>query len=249
MTAIAAICRDVEIVIAADSRRLNFTTGEQTLVCKIRDLTSLFAAVSGINSYDATQFNVYEILPAEMPAVDIGANLDSIKDLILPPLTVALEHIRENNADFFQRLALQQPPLNISFARIQNGRPTMINFGVGVEVQGNGPLVITQKRKDWPVHGLFYAPVGYFVGTDEGVAHYRSLVESGGLYTGDLVEHARSFVQMEIDKQTPEIGGPIDILRLTVDGATWIQRKDGCLPYSHGDSTASPARSSTRKSQ
>jgi len=228
MTAIAAICRDAEIVIAADSRRLNFTTSEQTLVCKIRDLTALFAAVSGINSYDPTQFNVYEILPAEMPAVDIGANVDSIRDLILPPLTVALEHLRKNNADLFQRFALQQSPLSINFARIQNGRPTMINFGVGVEVQGNGPVVITQKRNDWPVHGLFYAPVSSFVGTVEGVAHYRSLAKSGELYNGDLVERARSFVQMEIDKQTPEIGGPIDILRLTVDGANWVQRKDGC---------------------
>jgi hypothetical protein len=230
MTAIAAICRDAEIVIAADSRRLNFTTGEQTqtLVCKIRDLTGLFAAMSGINSYDPTQFDAYEILPAEMPAVDISSSVNSIRDLILPPLTAALEHLQENNADLFQRYAIQKPPLTIKFAGLQNGRPAMIDFRIAVEEQGDGPLVITQQREEWPVHGLFYAPVGYFVGTDEGVAHYRSLVEGGLLYTGDLVEHARGFVQMEIDKQTPEIRGPIDILRLTVGGATWIQRKDDC---------------------
>ena len=228
MTAIAAICRDAEIVIAADSRCLNFTTGEQTSVCKIRDLTALFAAVSGIDSYDPTQFNVSKILPGEMPEADIRGNVDSISDLVLPPLAVALEHLRNNNADFFQRFAIQKSPLNITFARIQNDRPTMINFGVAVAVQGDGSLVITQQRKDWPVHGLFYAPVSAFVGTDEGVAEYLSLASSGDLYNGDLVERARSFVQMEIDKQTPEIGGPIDILRLTVDGASWIQKKDGC---------------------
>ena len=37
MTAIAAICRPGEIVIAADSRRLNPTNSAQTAVCKIRD--------------------------------------------------------------------------------------------------------------------------------------------------------------------------------------------------------------------
>ena len=76
--------------------------------------------------------------------------------------------------------------------------------------------------------GLCDDPFCSFVGTDEGVAAYLALAESGELYQGDLVERARGFVQIEIDKQTPEIGGPIDILRLTVGGASWIQRKAGC---------------------
>jgi len=228
MTAIAAICRHDEIVIAADSRRLNFTTGEQTSVCKIRDLTTLFAAVSGINSYDATQFNVSVLLPVEMPDVDIRTNVNSVRDLVLPPLTLALEHLRNNNPELFQRYALQKSPLDIKFARVQDGRPTMINFGVVVADQGDGPLVISPQRSDWPVLGFFNTPASSFIGTAEGVADYLSLAHSGDLYNGDLVERARSFVQMEIDKQTPEIGGTIDILRLTVDGASWIQKKDGC---------------------
>ena len=228
MTAIAAICRPGEIVIAADSRRLNFTTGEQTCICKIRDLATLFAAVSGINSYDATHFNVSELLPTEMPEADIGINVDSIRDLILPPLTLALEHLRSNNPEPFQRYAVQKSPLDIKFARVQNGHPTMINLGVVVADQGDGPLSIIPQRNDWPVLGIDDTPWSSFVGTDEGVADYISLANNGDLYNGDLVQRARNFVQMEIDKQTPEIGGPIDILRLTVDGSAWIQKKDGC---------------------
>ena len=104
----------------------------------------------------------------------------------------------------------------------------MINFSVVVADQGDGPLVITPQRTDWPILGFFDTPASSFVGTAEGVTDYLSLAHSRELYNGDLVQRARSFVQMEIDKQTPEIGGPIDILRLTVDGASWIQKKDGC---------------------
>ena len=228
MAAIAAICSGTEIVIAADSRRLNLTTGEQTSVCKIRDLTTLFAAVSGISSYDATEFNVFEILPAEMPDVDIDTNADSIRDLVSPPLTLALEHRRTNNPESFQRYALQKSPLDIKFAHVQNGRPTMINLCVVVMDQGDGPLAITPQRTDWPVLGFFDTPASSFVGTAEGVAYYLSLAHSGELYNGNLAQRARSFVQMEIDRQTPEIGGPIDILRLTADGASWIEKKNGC---------------------
>ena len=169
-----------------------------------------------------------EILPAEMPEVDIGTNVDSIEHLVVPPLRLALEHLRSNNPECFQRYAIQKTPLDIKFARVQNGFPTMINLKVDVADHADGPLVITPQRDDWPVHGLFNAPVSFFIGTDEGVAHYRALAHSGQLYGGNLVDRARSFVQMEIDRQTPEIGGPIDILRLTVDGAGWIQKKDGC---------------------
>lgn len=228
MTAIAAICRPGEIVIAADSRRLGVTTGEHTLVCKIRDLETLFAVVSGINTYDATDFDVSELIPTQMPDVDVGTNVDSIRDAILPPLRCALEHLRSDNPDRFQSVALQKSPMNIKFARVQNSVPILINMNVAVQVPQSGPLVITPQREDWPILGLSDEPVSYFVGTDDGVAAYKALANSGGLYQGDLVQRARNFVQMEIDKLTPEIGGPIDILRLTAEGANWIQRKDGC---------------------
>ncbi len=230
MTAIAAICRQGEIVLAADSRRLDPTTGEQTSAWKIRDLTTLFAAVSGINRYDPTHFDVSELLPAEMPEVDVGTNVDSIEHLLVPPLRLALKHLRSNNPEFFQRYAIQKTPLDIKFARVQNGFPTMINLNVVVASHGDGPVVITPQRYYWPVLGISAVPRSFFIGTPEGVANYESLADSGNLsfYQGDLVERARGFVQMEIDKQTPEIGGPIDILQLTVNGASWIQRKDGC---------------------
>jgi hypothetical protein len=228
MTAIAAICRPGEIVIAADSRRLSPTNTAQTVVCKIRDLNTLFAAVSGINTYAPTNFDVSQLLPTQMPNVDIGINFDSLCDSILPPLRLALEHLRNNNPDLFQRYALQKKPMGIMCARVQNSVPTLITLNVDVQVPENGPLETIPRRNEWPVLGLCDDPFCSFVGTDEGVAAYLVLAESEELYQGDLVERARGFVQMEIDKQTPEIGGPIDILRLTVDGASWIQRKDGC---------------------
>ena len=228
MTAIATICRDGEIVIAADSRRLNPITGEQTSVCKIRDLTTLFAAVSGINSYDGTKFDLFNLLPSVMPDADIGATADSIRDLLLPPLTVALEHLRTNSPTLLQSCAIEKSPLDISLVRVLDSLPTMNGLSVVVSDEENGPLTITPHRDDWPILGLFATPVSRFVGTTEGVATYLELAKNGDLYNGDIVERARNFVQTEIDKQTPGIDGPIDILRLTAAGASWIQKKYGC---------------------
>lgn len=207
---------------------MNLITGEQTLVCKIRDLTTLFAAVSGINSYDGTQFDLFNLLPSTMPDADIGDTADSIRDLLLQPLTIALEHLRTNSPTLFQRCAIEKSPLDINFLRVQNSVPTMINLSVVVSDEGNGPLTITPHRNDWPILGLFATPVSRFVGTTEGVTSHLELAKTGDLYNGDIVERARNFVQTEIDKQTPGIGGPIDILRLTAAGPSWIQRKDGC---------------------
>ena len=132
MTAIAAICRPGEIVIAADSRKLSPTDSAQTLACKIRDLNTLFAAVSGINTYAPTNFDVSQLLPTQMPNVDIGANLDSLCGSILPPLRLALEHLRNDNPDLFQRYALEKSPMGIKCARVQNFVPTLITLNVDV---------------------------------------------------------------------------------------------------------------------
>jgi hypothetical protein len=197
MTAIAAICWQGEIVLAADSRRLNLATGEQTLACKIRDLTTLFAAVSGIDRYDPTHYDLYELLPAEMPEVDIATNVDSIENLLLPPLRLALEHLRSNNSESFQTYAIQKTPLDIKFACVQNGFPTIINLKVVVVNHGDGPVVITPERYYWPVLGISAVPRSFFIGTPEGVANYESLANSANLpfYQGGLVERARGFVK------------------------------------------------------
>jgi hypothetical protein len=104
------------------------------------------------------EFNVSALLPAEMPEVDIGTNAGSIVNLLLPHLTVALEHLRNNHPDMFQRYAVQKSPLDIKFARVQDGCPTMINFSAVVAGQANEPLAIISQRNAWPVFGFINTP-------------------------------------------------------------------------------------------
>jgi hypothetical protein len=226
MTAIAAICRPGEIVIAADSRRLNLITSEQTSVCKIRDLRTVFAAVSGINTYAGTGYDISSFIPEQASEGNLSDIVDSIKRSVLPPLKTALEHLRANNPEAFKKYAMSNaPPLDIKFARVQSGEPMMINLSAEVLHQNNGPIVLVPKQSRYPGVNIFSALGRAFIGTPEGVAHQLSLPQN---YSGDLIKDARNFVQMEIDKQVPEIGGPIDILQLTKDGSNWIQRKESC---------------------
>ena len=43
-----------------------------------------------------------------------------------------------------------------------------------------------------------------------------------------IVEGIRSLIELEIAAEPAHTGGPIDILRITKDGAEWIQRKQEC---------------------
>lgn len=44
----------------------------------------------------------------------------------------------------------------------------------------------------------------------------------------NLVGKARDLISIEINSGNPHVGFPIDILLITKDGATWIQRKPEC---------------------
>ena len=181
MTAIATIYRTGEIVIAADSRRLNPTTGEQTSVCKIRDLKTLFAVVSGIQSYSATGYNLPDLLPAQMVEGDLLTVVESLQQIILSPLASALNHCRQNNPELFKKHALEGSPLTITVVRVENGIPKLVNLTVSVQLCKDDSIALTPRTTHRPATGFFPAP-----------------------WCG------------------------LDILRLTEEGATWVQKKEGC---------------------
>ena len=47
-------------------------------------------------------------------------------------------------------------------------------------------------------------------------------------FRGTFVETAKFFVTLEIKDKPQFVAFPIDVLRLTKDGAEWIQKKEGC---------------------
>lgn len=227
MTAIATIYRTGEIVIAADSMRFSPTTGEQKSVCKIRPFGTFFAAVSGIQDYPDTGYNLQDLLSAQMPEGDLLNVVQTFQQVVLPRLNTALNHSRQNKPDFFEKYGLVGSPLTITVAHVENKVPKLANLTVSVQITKDDSIALTTWTARRPA-GFFPSPWYGFVGTPEGVLEAHALAQNGQMYIGNLVERAKGLVQMEIEKETPGIGGPIDILRLTEEGATWVQKKKEC---------------------
>ncbi|MGO9612847.1 MAG: hypothetical protein ACLPX5_07425, partial [Dissulfurispiraceae bacterium] len=69
--------------------------------------------------------------------------------------------------------------------------------------------------------------VTIFLGQTEAIRTYLQKHEHF-LYSTDSVTAVRNLVELEISKEPSFVGPPIDILRLTKDGAEWLQKKSLC---------------------
>lgn len=214
MTAIATIRTDSEIVLAVDSREHNHTDGTDLLVYKIRCVGGAFIVMQGLSKYGPTDFDVDKLIE-QLPQGPISNLVHVIPSLIFEKTVTALEHIRLNRppkivAEFVPS------PLKFVVAGIESGI-LQLNYFQMLYPPGGGPS-----------YKVFFSgegkPMSLFMGST-GHADYKTPWTNGEFANLDLVDIARNFVQSEIDRDLPETGPPIDILRITHSGHEWVQLK------------------------
>ena len=67
----------------------------------------------------------------------------------------------------------------------------------------------------------------FFLGRYRAVERYMSK-RSKDAPQLSLEEAVNHFIELEIEENPQDVGGPIDILRIDKDGPRWIQKKEGC---------------------
>jgi hypothetical protein len=151
--------------------------------------------------------------------------VDSVGSVVRFPLALTLEHLRSTDIAAFRKNALRKPPLTVTFAGFQNNLPVMANLEIRVASGERTTVVLNSAKRYCPGPECLSGYASIFVGTTEGSILYSGYSLRPGFYEKNLIEVAKSFVQMEIDKALPDFRPPIDILQLKQGKAVWIQRK------------------------
>jgi hypothetical protein len=215
-TAICILRTENQIVIAADSREVNERNEPQKPVNKIIDLGGVFAVPSGMNRYGRTEFDAFALIHHLSGVRTVAEAIDRSERAISEPLANAVEDMRKNEPAFLAQY--QQSPLSIVFVSLEMDVPVMAQIRFG----WSGKLVIEKHRcPDECPQG----EAAVLVGSDKSKKLFWQKYPR--LAGNDLIEAARWFVQMEIDRGVPEIGPPVDILQITQHGAKWVQKKAG----------------------
>lgn len=227
-TAIAAIRTSNQIVVAADSRAVNEKNDPlNERICKIVDLGKVFVAVHGMSDHRPSGFSALSILPhATANAQTVAEILDRLELLINEPLSLALEDLRRSAPIVFKQNALDMAPLGFIFVSLERDTPVLASLRFTVAGPGTGPVKLIAGKRYCPGPDCPDGRASVLVGSRDDQELFKRTHPN--FWDGDLVEVARAFVQMEIDKGLVDVGPPIDILQITKAGPKWIQRKAEC---------------------
>lgn len=210
-TSIAIVRTDDEIVIAADSRVVDGLGRLQPDTCKIGSAGNWHFAMFGLGSVKGT--GIFHLVKNSlMNAGGISAQLQNVFDIIQPEL---IESSALNEQDVRTIIMEQNETiLGIVIFGYEQGALRMgsIKFLLSTDHK-----VISEQRV---CPGDCPPTVGVFVpAQDSSRFDWKSPTQTA----------VRKFVQMEIDKGLPNIGPPIQLVRIGRDGRSeWIEQPDVC---------------------
>ncbi len=227
-TSISIIRTPSEIAVAVDS----FSRDESGKVtskaeCKIRKFGEFYAVATGVSENFRTGFNVWAIL--DEASKRNGSVFDKISQFEKLAKPLMWESVK--------RAEPSKRTLEVIFVGFLNGVPWLIGRKLILdESVGKEPAVRFQPDSCPGNLCLERTIAGYFV-PNSSLKRFEQ--ENPNFLREDLAIAARKFVQLNIDIKHPGVGGDIAILRITKDGATWID-KGACPDIQPQDPPAKP---------
>ncbi|HYA26566.1 MAG TPA: hypothetical protein VEE82_01075, partial [Thermodesulfovibrionales bacterium] len=240
-TSIVAVRNNDEIVIAADSKTILTPVGdsvgepESVAKCKIVQAGNLFFASAGSAGIGSVEFdgnvdsvfNLKEViakgLAGEGRIVDKVNNLEKVLVITLAQIA---EKARQDNVAFFMERFIKYPIHSVIIAGLDNEELVLMVRTFKLIISPSGSLSFEIGRFACP--GDCQAPfVTIFEGQTEAIRKFLQENEYFLYYTDPTIA-VRNLVELEVSKDPSFVGPPIDILRLTREGAEWIQRKSLC---------------------
>ena len=216
-TVAAMIRTDQQIVIAADSMKVNSLRQPIGSVCKIVSTTHLFSLPNGfVIGIGPRSYNAIAIArEVANESKGIEEIVRRFIDTIRSPLAANLQSVHETNPDLFQKVVLDEHPLGITFAGYEHGALVMSTLDF---------LIKDHTATSFTLHidGFNCIPgkeCYSLVAPQE--FQERFLREHPGWPKGDTIAAARLFVQQAIDEHLPTVGPPLSLLVITPTGARW----------------------------
>jgi len=230
-----------EIVIGADSKA-NIGSGS-VLVCKIVQAGSVFIVASG--NVENRVIGFYALVIAQQACGTDGTILqkaDRVQRALLDPFIKVLDRARQRSPQDYERAREEGVNrLGVTLCTIENDVPTLVAIDFETDSHADEPPVVHATRNVCPGD---CPPIETLVDIGSQEASKGFLARNPAFWdTHDSVTGIRKLIEVEIEANPAEVGGPIDILRITKDGAYWvIPKKQECPEIqSYAHNVTSPA--------
>jgi len=231
-TAIVAIRTPEMIVVAADSRAIHKKDEpDPKPFCKIRKVNDAFVTAYGLYDETGTGFDLWSIIWfSTIGHTKLSDKIRSFEVHVEAPLKSALERIRKEEPSEFKKRCIERPPLGVMFFGVEDETLKLVScqYRVLLPLLSESPIGLMTTRRDCPGLDCLDGNIGFLATHSESdLDEFRSSFNSE-VRKGNVVDFARKFIQMAIDKDSVTFGPPIDIISVTKDGANWVQVKEEC---------------------
>lgn len=220
-TTLVALWTPERILIAADSRVV-FSDASAAEGCKIGHSGTTWFALAGLVSDTETGYALGEVLDHTLSGS--GELTSRVERFILgvqPSLAGAVAALQRDDPGQFAVFTGGRPILQAILADTIQGRPVMITVSFGLNGQGTlQPHASLIDGTDLSGPRIIYA------GQQDRIRAY--LRSHRDWIAGDHAALVQKLVQLEVEAQTPWVGGPVDVLEIGRLGPRWVQGKSGC---------------------
>ncbi|MBO9682802.1 MAG: hypothetical protein J7502_09090 [Flavisolibacter sp.] len=211
-----------QIVVAVDSRAVdaNYNITSDS-VCKIGKFGTMYYVVNGLSS-QSNVFNVFHLLQkAQECKGSVYDKINSFEQLVKAPLVKALTNLKNDTATF-NEVTKSRSQLGVNFFGIRNDTLVLINRGFKM-IDDKDSIDLDIERNECPGNCDSIAYI--LVGSNE--FNNRFSLRYPRFWERNLVEMAKTYVQMQIDEKVPAVGGEIQTIQITLNSTNW-SAKNNC---------------------
>jgi len=215
------------IFIGADSKTVTFTDLRGGIYsvgskCKIKQEGKTFFAISGNVKFDV------DVIAEESSKKGtlLREKSDIFGALVRDGLVKMLEDILTTSPNFYQEWFSGKPAIQVAFCGIESGVPGYSVRDYVVTNRINQPVRISVNRTEIP--GARPASDNATSIMGAGIAIKNLHLTEAFWQDKTPVNGIKMLINIERRDNGFLVGGPIDILRLTEEGAEWIQKKSEC---------------------
>jgi hypothetical protein len=210
-----------EVVFGTDSKATYRNGGTETFrnICKISQKDNVYFAVLGISRNPYSGFDSFQLIRNMItPQKPISTLVRDLETVFQRELKKELAWQKSELPKVYEKtIEGGGAPLSFVMAGIEDHRPVF--YARGFNVDGT---ILSET--------LLEGDHTFWIGNDVAIERFLTDQNRKKPFFRTAEETVRSLIQLEIDDplDSRSVGGPIDMVRITATGASWIQRKDGC---------------------
>jgi hypothetical protein len=225
------IATDDTILIASDTKQVEFRNNVITksdTVCKIEKKGNMVYVIAGI----FVSINPDTGLDIDLDKTINALNLDGqtfelkikeIKNAIKQPIREIAQSMKKYQVDLFNVMSTSGQFVSLLLGSFENGKPVsaFINFKIQSDQNGGFEIVDTFSCK---------AETPRFLNIGKSEA-FNFAVNSNGVFSKQFksyVELLNGLVQLQSTLTPNDVGMPADIIEITKDKITWVQKNQKC---------------------